>query len=218
MKRQCAVPGCQEQADGYSTKCGGHKTRERRHGDARQTPVTARELQPYVARVEKRVKANQDSPAWAVLDARWGRIVDTSRAVLAARDRGVAGNMHEWLAASEVIKLEETEGGRRVAAVALAMSAFWLEHKHRFATAKAYQFQLVRRVRGQSAVNRGVSWDHKRQQTRTVYREMPPKATELLASWLDAAYSSAGVQLAMMDEEARTREAKTLEAAIQALG
>src|SRR5262249_36844009 len=97
------------------------------------------------------------------------------------------------------------------------MSAFWLEHKRRFATAKAYQFQLVRRVRGQSAVNRRVSWDHKRQQTRTGYCEMPQKATELLAAWLDAAYSSAGVQLAMMDEEARTREAKTLEAAIQAL-
>jgi hypothetical protein len=46
---------------------------------------------------------------------------------------------------------------------------------------------------------------------------MPPKATELLASWLDAAHGSAGAQLAVMDEEARTREAKTLEAAIQAL-
>ncbi|XHS78115.1 hypothetical protein ACFJGW_20695 [Burkholderiaceae bacterium UC74_6] len=217
MNKQCIVPGCREQADGYSTKCGGHKTRERRHGDARQTPVTARELRPYVARIEKRVKANPDSPAWAVLDARWGRIVESCRTVLAARDRGVAGNMHEWHAASEVIKLEQTEGGRRVAAVALAMSAFWFEHKHRFATAKAYQFQLVRRVRGQSAVNRGVSWDHKRQQTRTVYREMPPKATELLASWLDAAYGSAGVQLAVLEEEARTREAKDLDAAIQVL-
>lgn len=217
MKKQCNVPGCREQADGYSTKCGGHKTRERRHGDARQTPVTARELGPYVARVEKRVKANQDSPAWAVLDARWSRIVDASRAVLAARERGAAGNIHEWLAASEAIKLEETEGGRRVVAVALAMSAFRLEHPHRFATARAYQFQLVRRIRGQSAVNRGVTWDHKRQQTRTVYREMPPRATALLAAWLDAAYGSAGVQLAVMEEQVRRRETEALNAAIQAL-
>lgn len=217
MKRQCVVPGCQEQADGYSTKCGSHKTRERRHGDARQTPVTARELQPYVARVEKRVKANPDSPAWAVLDARWGRIVDGCRAVLAARERGQAGNVHEWHAAAEAIKLEDTEGGRKVAAVALAMAAFRLEHPHRFATGRAYEFQLVRRVRGQSAVNRGVTWDHKRQRSRTVYREMPPKATALLGSWLVAAYGSAGAQLAVMEEEARTREAKTLETAIQAL-
>jgi len=217
MRRQCNIPGCQEQADGYSTKCGGHKTRERRHGDARQKPVTAHELRPYVARVEKRVKTNPDSPAWAVLDARWGRIVDTCRAVLAARERGEAGNTHEWLAAAEAVKLEGIEGGRKVATVALAMAAFRLEHPHRFATARAYEFQLVRRVRGQSAVNRGVSWDHKRQQVRTVYREMPPRATALLASWLDAAYSSAGAQLAVMEEEARTREALTLERAIQTL-
>lgn len=46
---------------------------------------------------------------------------------------------------------------------------------------------------------------------------MPSKATALLASWIVAAYGSAGVQLAVMEEETRAREAKTLEAAIQAL-
>lgn len=46
---------------------------------------------------------------------------------------------------------------------------------------------------------------------------MPPKATALLASWLVAAYGSAGAQLAVMEEEASAREAKTLETAIQAL-
>lgn len=75
----------------------------------------------------------------------------------------------------------------------------------------------MRRVRGQSAVNRGVTWDHKRQRSRTVYREMPPKATALLASWLVAAYGSAGALLAVMEEEAHKREATTLEEAIRTL-
>jgi len=46
---------------------------------------------------------------------------------------------------------------------------------------------------------------------------MPPRATALLASWLVAAYASAGAQLAIMEEEARTRETKALEEAIQVL-
>jgi len=39
----------------------------------------------------------------------------------------------------------------------------------------------------------------------------------MLAGWLNAAYSGPGAQLAVMEEETRAREAKTLEAAIQAL-
>jgi hypothetical protein len=218
MRRMCTVTGCHADADGYSTKCGNHKTRERRHGDPAQTPITAQELQPFVRRVVLRMKNNPGSPAWAVLDARWGRLVDAARAALEAYHGGQPAMRQEVAAAAELVKLDETVGSRRVAAVALAMHALRWEQPHRFASDKGFAFQLARRVRGQSAVNRGSTWDNTRKKVRTVYREMPPRATATLAEWLRGAYGDAASMLVVKDEEdAKAREAAALEAAIRAM-
>lgn len=68
--------------------------------------------------------------------------------------------------------------------------------------------------------NAGTYWCQQRQAMRRVYRDFPPKASLVLASWLVDAFGAAGVRLAMLELEGRdgaSEERKRLEEAMDAL-
>jgi len=62
-------------------------------------------------------------------------------------------------------------------------------------------------------MSRGSYWNQKQQRTQQVYREAAPRAVEIFAEWLVAAFGLAGVMLAEQEQMRvqREAEAKTLE-------
>ncbi|WP_332741276.1 hypothetical protein [Hydrogenophaga sp.] len=84
---------------------------------------------------------------------------------------------------------------------ALAMYLMQDKRPTRFASDTAFDFQLVRRVRGLSDVNAGVYWDHKEQRSRRVYRDTPPRVMQAMVEPLKAAFGVAGLTLATKERE-----------------
>jgi hypothetical protein len=219
MSWPCKVPDCGHSTTGFSRLCERHKKADRRHGHPEQTAVLSSEVRPYLQRVERRMKANPGSPAWTVLDARWQRVLAAAQQSLAASQKGPYW-APEVAAAKEVVKLDEHPGGQAVAALVLALYAMRYERPQRFANERAFEFQVCRRVRGGSVVNRGSYWNHKTRKTATVYRDLPPRVSAVLAGWLRAAFGDAGAWLALEETERAAREreeARRLQEAISAL-
>jgi hypothetical protein len=63
---------------------------------------------------------------------------------------------------------------------------------------------LVRRVRGLTEVNASHYWDHRTGRKKRVYRDLPPRATAIMAELLAATFGTPGVMLGK-------REAQDLE-------
>ncbi len=51
--RPCRIAGCTKQSEGYSSLCGAHKRRQRRHGSPTQTTISAMKLNPHRAGIKK---------------------------------------------------------------------------------------------------------------------------------------------------------------------
>lgn len=194
--KSCQASGCSEAASGFSTYCDHHKQSLRRHGDPAQAGVTVHELRPYVAGVAARHAKNKDSDAWTILAKRWVLLADHARAVLARYAAGEPSQRFEVKAAQQVVNLADTVPADAVVHMAIAMYLFRDDQPGRFRSDKAFDYQLVRRVRGLSDVNAGTYWDQKAGRNKRVYRDLPPRAVEALAVWLKDAFGLAGLMLA----------------------
>lgn len=205
---------------GFSSLCNAHRKAQRRHGHYDQTGVSVHELRPYAARVSAWQKANPGSAAWAIPMERWERIVGRSLTTLRAFDAGRPMPTHEVAAAQHVNALAGAVSTALIMQTALAMYQLAREQPFRFKSDKAFDFQLVRRVRGLAAVNAYSYRDHRTSKTRHVYRDMPPRVTVVLASWLKEAFGFAGLALedpAMRREQAERNERQRIAEAIAAL-
>lgn len=219
MIKFCVVQSCGTAVAGYSTLCTHHKQAQRRHGHPEQGGVTVHDLAPYVRRVEARQAKNATSEAWAMLEARWVNLTRQAQETLATYSSGVAMIRQQVEAARHIQTLAGSVPAGKVATTALAMFLLLHDQPRRFRSDRAFSFQLVRRVRALTEANAGVYWDHKEQRNRRVYRDMPPKVTEVLAIALRAAFGGAGVMLADKDradaqqaQEERQQLANALEA------
>lgn len=198
---QCRAPGCQGIAHGYSPYCPNHKQALRRHGAPMQDGVTTQELRPYLALVEARKGNNPTSEAWSILTARWDVVQDHAKATIQKFAEGLAGGRVQRLAAHHLGKVGQEVEAWSVVKTALAMFILQEERPSRFSTDTAFDFQLVRRVRGLAESNAGQYWDHKEQRSKKVYRDIPPRVMQAMAQPLEMAFGAAGLTLAAKERE-----------------
>lgn len=220
MSIQCRAPGCSVVAYGYSIYCQSHKKNLRRHGSPTQEGVTVHELRPYVTLVETRKAKNSTSEAWPILLARWDVVQDHARTTLQRFAEGRAGNRAERLAAHHLVTLGQSVEPWTVVKTALGLFIMQEQRPTRFATDAAFDFQLVRRVRGLTESNAGTYWDHEEQKSKRVYRDIPPRVIQAMAQPLKAAFGAAGLMLAAKEREEIVKandERRRLAAALEGL-
>lgn len=219
MKKQCAARRCTTEAAGFSALCDHHKQIQRRHGHPEQAGITAHRLKPYVRRVEARRTKNRDNNAWPLLEARWDAIVSDAQETLAMWERGLAMARPAVQAAHQLVAMSGCVTPSSVVSTAMAIFLMRDAEPRAFASDRAVDFQLVRRVRALAPVNAGSYWDNKERRTKKVYRDLPPRVTEALGQRLREAFGLAGVMLADKEraeaakaEQANQRLAQALEA------
>lgn len=88
-----------------------------------------------------------------------------------------------------------------MARTALAMYLLLDQRPSRFESDTAFDFQLVRRVRGLTYSNAGSYWDHKEQRTKRVYQDVPPRVIKAMAYSLKAAFGAPGLALAARERQ-----------------
>lgn len=201
MSKHCYSPGCGSFAAGFSNHCTRHRKAITRHGHPDQTAVTVQELAPYVQLVNTRMKANPTSPAWGILETRWGAIVGHSRSQVAASQDGRVYVRHTLVAAQQFLALAEAVSPSVVIQTVLALFILAGDRPHRLKSDKAFKHQLVRRVRGLATNGAGQYWDPKTKRTRRTYRDLPPRVVEVMSSELVAAFGGAGMQLADLEKQ-----------------
>jgi hypothetical protein len=201
MLKQCRAPGCQTDARGYSVYCQNHKQNLRRHGAPLQEGVTVHELRPYIALVEARKAKNPNSEAWPILTARWEAVQNHANTTLQHFAEGRVGNRVNLLAAHHIVALGRSVEPWIVVKTALALFIMQEQKPARFSDDTAFDFQLVRRVRGLTEANAGTYWDPNEQRNKRVYRDIPPRVVQAIAEPLKAAFGSAGLMLAAKERK-----------------
>lgn len=188
-------------SSGYSTLCRQHKQAQRRHGSPTQSGVTTQELRPYVALVDARKTKNPTSEAWAILQGRWGVVVDSARSTLQRYAEGHASQRAAVQAAHHLCNLADNVDPWVVIRTALAMFILREQQPRRFTSDAAFDFQLVRRILRLAPTNAGTYWDHKENRSRKVYRDVPPRVIRSLAAPLKEAFGAPGLMLAAKERE-----------------
>lgn len=215
--RPCRVPGCTSNAHGHGKFCNGHNSSYRRHGAANQKGISTVELRPYFKLVDQRIAKNHESPLWAALDGRWLDLTVHAREIA---ERSQAQPRWQRDAARAVVKLAESVEARDIVRTVLAMYVMEGSEGRRFVDDRAFQFQLVRRVRLLAEVNVGRYHNHATGKTKRVYRDLAPRIVICLAKWLVEFFGSAGVWIAKLEKdqnEAEQREREDVKAALAGL-
>lgn len=216
----CSVSGCGLKAEGYSPLCNTHKRALQRHGHPLMDGVQATELKPYTARVSSRMRKNEGSRVWEILRANWRALADHSRGCQARILQGEPYNRTEARAHNEFVKLDDAVEPLEIMKVVMALYLLQHERPSRFPSDDAFRFQLVRRVIRLTDINVGVSHNHKTGRAVRVYRDLPPRVSRLLGSWLAEAFGGAGVYLAGLDtteKRSASTKAAELQAALESL-
>lgn len=203
--RQCAVSSCGAATAGHSTLCERHKRTQRRHGHPEQVGITVHDIKPYRKRVAARQSKNQNNPAWPLLAQRWQVLVDSSADTVATYLRGTAMVAYVVKAAEQVQRIATTVSPEVVVETTLAMYLMREERPGRFQSDKAFSFELARRVRGLTESNAGTYWDAQTGKTKRVYKDLTPKAMEVLAGQLVSAFGGAGLFIAGLEKAEQER-------------
>jgi hypothetical protein len=209
MMKPCTVPRCPEMATGFSTLCDNHKKAQRRHGEAIQTGVTVHQLRPYMARVAARQAKNTDNQSWRLIGDRWAAAVADAKRVIDAAHSGVPFMRPQYDAAIQLVHLNDTVPANDVMAAALAMFLYREDQPRRFKSDRAFDFQLVRRVRGLSPQAAGSYWDNNTKKTKKVYKDMAPRVIEAIAVVFKETFGLAGLMLARLENAEAERARQT---------
>jgi hypothetical protein len=200
MTRTCRAPGCPSTTSSrFSPYCTTHRGRLRRQGSIDQRPVSKRELASYIRLVEKRITKNADNLAWSRLDEAWGRLLGHARGILTGESSGRPGPRHERVAARELMRLGELVNAREVVNCALAMFVMLELDGRRFPTDPGFRAQLVRRVLRLTELNSSLYFDRVTNHAKRVYRDLPPRAVNVLGQWLAEAFGVAGMHLGRLE-------------------
>jgi|WetSurMetagenome_2_1015567.scaffolds.fasta_scaffold384564_1 hypothetical protein len=216
--RVCFVPGCDRPASSqFSRHCNHHRSRLRRNGDPTQRGVTKAALKPYRTMVLDRMAKNADSRAWDLMDKRWQALVSDARARVAAYEGGTASPRQNITAAKEIIRLANEVEPREVVVTVAAMVLMQAEAPYWFSSDRAFDVQLVRRVRGLTMSDAPAHRDPKSGKVRRAYRELSPRAALVMAEWLRITLGILGQRVAMLERLERESEAKDEAALADAL-
>jgi hypothetical protein len=173
-----------------------------------------------VAHVRGRIAANQESSAWAKLDARWKTLVRHALGILAEYQGGRATYRYTVKAAEEIVRLDGGVEAREIVITAAAVFLMDQMEPHRFRGDRAFRTQLVRRVRALTEANATSYRNPITGKSRRTYQELSPRATEVMAEWLTEALGILGVHLARLERkerEDRDRERQGLNDDLMAL-
>lgn len=215
--RLCTIEGCTNKAAGFSTLCHRHKRIKRRHGHPSQICITVADLKPYRRRVRDRMVKHSENHAWSILRDRWMRILSIAEGNEAKSSKF----RYQRKAHEEIARLGKDVSPDAVIEMTLAMYLLQEDQPRVFRSDRAFDFQLVRRVRGLAETNAGEYWDHKEQRTRRVYRDLPPKSAEIIADYLKATFAVAGLYVARLEEkemDMERQEKVRLQEALEVMG
>ncbi len=210
MRPTCTAGGCVKPVAGnpsFGRYCGAHRQRRRRHGDAEQRTLTQRDFHGIEKALKGRVARQHGLRLWALLDDRWTALVALASDIVEAAKRGPY-NRHEKRAAEEVLRIATSADGRLVWQRVAALHMLQEKHPRTFASDRAFRFELVRLVRQLSDMNRGSYWNNSTGRVHRVYSDVPPKAVEVIAEWLIAAFGVVGLRLAREEDAAAARQAR----------
>ena len=209
MNGSCRVHHCGEPTSSrFSPYCRRHKSTRRRQGDPTQTAIGITELKPFRDRVKARIEKNRDNPLWDHLDALWGTLAEQ-----ASNDaERQVGNRYQRSAAHELLNIDADSSPREIVVTALAMFVLWHDMPWRFRSDAAFRLQLARRVRALTRRHTGLVYDHATGKQRRIYREMTPRAGNIIGQKLSSAFGAAGFQLALLDERDREEARKAKDA------
>ena len=168
--------------------------------------VKVSELAPYRKRVVKRMEANDNNPAWQMMEANWLALADHSKAHVVRVDAGEPFNKWQDRAYREVVKLANNVETKELISMVLAMYLLREENPHRFPSDGAFTVQLVRRCRAMTDVNVGSGWSSTMNKTFRVYRDMPPRANQLLGATLNAVFGAAGLAVARLESSHKAQQ------------
>lgn len=115
-------------------------------------------------------------------------------------------NRYRRIAAEEIVKIADHVEATAVADTALAMMMMYDLDQRRFQSDEALLFQISRRVRGLTDLNCGTWFDHRTGRTKRAYRDLPPKATRVVGTWLVETFGAAGLVLARHEKRLATKE------------
>ncbi|MGH1574139.1 hypothetical protein ACRAWG_30260 [Methylobacterium sp. P31] len=147
-------------------------------------------------------------------------MVEHARRVLAAFERGQAGYRHERIAAREVVKLADKVTATEAVETTFALLLLEDDQPRRFRSDRAFRMQLARRLRGLTDLNVGTWYNHRTDKVHRAYRELTPRASLTLASWVLEALGAVGATLIKLEHEeqaARQRQANDFAEALGAL-
>lgn len=220
MSRSCIVVGCGQPTAGYSHLCTRHRKATTRHGHPLQAPVRVSDLKPYLRTLRGCRSRNPDSPLWEGLRQRWRLLVGAAAERLQSFHRGVPDNRYVVSAARELQKLAGAVAEDTVIDTLLAMFFLYVAQPHRFKSDRAFDHQLVRRVRALADLNVGRYWSQRSRRVKLVYRDLPPKTAGVLAQLLRETFGVVGIRLAEHElgrEERERQERLRLAEAVEAL-
>ena len=110
------------------------------------------------------------------------------------------------IAAQEVGKVIAETTPTDCAAVVAAMHLMQDDEPGRFVDDDGFRFQLVRMFRAQSELAYGRYWDQHSGKSKTVYRDLPHKATAYLGQTIMDAYSRLAAHVVAWDRAERSRK------------
>src|SRR6266404_3748305 len=101
----CRVSGCTGRTSRWGALCGSHRSRNRRHGDPGQRPITVPDLKPHLQAIRNRIEQNRGEALWPILEDQWAAVVERSKAYVNECERGVTFRRTTRTACAEVTKL-----------------------------------------------------------------------------------------------------------------
>ncbi len=128
--------------------------------------------------------------------------------------------MHEHKAAEELLRLDRNVPFEELACTAMAMKVFQCANPRSFRDDRAFDFQLVRRVRALDELAVYKTWNCKRRVMHRVYRDLRPQTVEALAQYMKLAFGEAGLLLQDHEKarpDLRATESRALANAVAAL-
>lgn len=185
----------------------------RRQGDPTQTAISHAELKPFRDRVKARIAKNADSPLWDRLDTLWEAVAADARQEVTRP----VGSRYQRSAAHELLNIDTDGIVREIVTTTLAMFILWHDMPWRFRSDAAFRLQLARRVRTHTSRHTGRMFDHRTGANKFIYREMTPKAGNIIGQKLSSAFGAAGFQLALLDERDREEAHKAKESVSTAI-
>ncbi len=172
-----------------------------------QRPIRKQDLTPYVRSLARRQKATATEPIWGLLEARWEALIGHAKGIAADYDGGQP--MARWPHGAAVELMRVAGQATAQDAWLTACAVFMLREfdPRRFASDRAFRFQLGRCVRHLADANRGSYYDHTTGRVKVAYRDPNQRVAELIGLQIGEAFGAAGLRFAAMDEAERADKA-----------